>query len=179
MKKAKNAGTLAGAFDGVITVSTGAALAARTTCSFDKRRRMPRRGAYSTAHAGQAARVPSKVNTPTEVPIAFGPTIASAVTPVAVESAAYIFCLQRRVVCDVHDELEHSAPSDAVGEGSEAPKFMPIIVKLELLPMLAGAFDGVAPESTGAAHAAHKVAAKQSFMLNGIVAGQAALYRRI
>ena len=151
MKKAKNAGTLAGAFDDGITVSTGAALAARTTCSFDKRRRMPRRGAYSTAHAGQAARVPSKVNTPTEVPIAFGPTIASAVTPVAVESAAYIFCLQRRVVCDVHDELEHSAPSDAVGEGSEAPKFMPIIVKLELLPMLAGAFDGVAPESTGAA----------------------------
>ena len=107
---------------------------------------------YSTEHAGQAARLPSKVNAPSKVPIAFGPTIASAVTPVAVESAAYIFCLQARVVCDVHDAVEHSAPSDTVGEGSEAPKFKPLIVKLELLPMLAGAFDGPFPlESTGAA----------------------------
>jgi hypothetical protein len=173
MKEAKNAGTLAGAFAGVTTVSTGAALAARPTCSFEKRRRMPRRGAYSTEHADQAARLPSNVNAPTRVPIAFGPTIASAVTPIAVESAAYIFCLQTRVVCDVHDALEHSAPSDAVGVGSEAPRFKPIIVKYELLPMLAGAFDGITTVSTGAALGARKVAAKQSFMLHGIVAGRA------
>ena len=55
-------------------------------------------------------------------------------------------------VSDVHDAVEHSAPSDTVGEGSEAPKFKPLIVQLELLPMLAGAFDGPStPESTGAA----------------------------
>ena len=113
------------------------------------------------------------MNAPTRVPIAFGPTIASAVTPIAVESAAYMFCLQTRVVCDVHDALEHSAPSDAVGVGSEAPRFKPIIVKYELLPMLAGAFDGITTVSTGAALGARKVAAKQSFMLHGIVAGRA------
>ena len=55
-------------------------------------------------------------------------------------------------VSDVHDAVEHSAPSDAVAVGSEAPKFKPLIVQLELLPMLAGAFDGPStPESTGAA----------------------------
>ena len=97
------------------------------------------------------------MNAPTRVPIAFGPTIASAVTPIAVESAAYMFCLQTRVVCDVHDALEHSAPSDAVGVGSEAPRFKPIIVKYELLPMLAGAFDGITTVSTGAALGARNI----------------------
>ena len=113
---------------------------------------MPRRGAYSTEHADQAARLPSNVNAPTKVPIASGPTIASAVTPIAVESAAYVFCLQTRVVCVVHDAVEHSAPSDAVAVGSEAPKFKPLIVTLKPRPKLAGAFDGPStPESTGAA----------------------------
>ena len=124
------------------------------------------------------------MSAPTRVPIAFGPTIASAVTPIAVESAAYIFCLQTRVVCDVHDAVKHSAPSDAVGEGSEAPKFKPLIVQLELLPMLAGAFDGPStPERTGAALTMRNVARKsdttaneQRCALNGICAGQAAFY---
>jgi hypothetical protein len=159
-RKGGKMGTLAGAFADVTTVSTGAALAARPTLPLktpQNRRRMPRRGAYSTEHADQAARLPSNVNAPTRVPIAFGPTIASAVTPIAVESAAYIFCLQTRVVCDVHDALEHSAPSDAVGVGSEAPRFKPIIVKYELLPMLAGAFDGITTVSTGAALGARNI----------------------
>ena len=92
-----------------------------------------------------------------------------------------------RVVCVVHDAVEHSAPSDAVAVGSKAPKFKPLIVKLELLPMLAGAFDGPStPESTGAALTMRDVrpqtqrcaaAAKQRCVLNGICAGQAALYR--
>ena len=89
-------------------------------------------------------------------------------------------------VSDVHNAVEHSAPSDAVAVGSKTPKFVPIVVKYKLLPMLAGAFDGPStPESTGAALTMRDVAcksdntaAKQRCVLNGICAGQAAFYRR-
>ena len=55
-------------------------------------------------------------------------------------------------VSDVHDAVEHSAPSDAVAVGSKTPKFVPIVVTLKPRPKLAGAFDGPStPESTGAA----------------------------
>jgi hypothetical protein len=90
-------------------------------------------------------------------------------------------------VSDDHDAVEHSAPSDAVAVGSKTPKFKPLIVQLELLPMLAGAFDGPStPESTGAALTMRNVrpqtrrcaaANEQRWVPDGICAGQAAFYR--
>ena len=58
------------------------------------------------------------------------------------------------VVDDVHAVDEHTAASDAVGLGSQIPKFMPLKVKLVPLPKLAGAFAAAEPiVSTGAAAA--------------------------
>ena len=64
------------------------------------------------------------------------------------------------VVSDVHAVDEHTAASDAVGLGSEIPKFMPLKVKLVPLPTLAGAFAAAEPiVSTGAAVATPSAAA--------------------
>ena len=43
-------------------------------------------------------------------------------------------------VSDVHDVVEHSAPSDAVGVTSRTPKFKPIAVTPSPMPELRGAF---------------------------------------
>jgi hypothetical protein len=64
------------------------------------------------------------------------------------------------VVSDVHAVDEHTAASDAVGLGSQIPKFMPLKVKLVPLPKLAGAFAAAEPiVSTGAAVATPSAAA--------------------
>ena len=96
--------------------------------------------------------LPSTVNTPSIVPTSELTLICRLGDFVRACGAPHV-----TVVCDDHDAVEHSAPSDAVGVGSEAPRFKPIIVKYELLPMLAGAFDGITTVSTGAALGARNI----------------------